>query len=433
MAEEASIEVQINARVDKLDAGLKVAEAQVNKSAKVMGDAGEQGGNQFASRMVSGMVKGLALGAVTNVIGGGILKSIQGINAGKSGEDIGKDIATGIVDGAKSIPIAGIVVSILDEWINGMDRVVDAAIAKSTAALNTYWDVVTKINKEKSSLMQSVLEQERGFAAGDDPQMMADLSQVRFAEANQNRIAEMEKFNKDALAESDKGFSERRTLLEAKARQAEQDVSATDALGRAMGASSPSATVAQAALDDIITADKTHADHRAKIIAKNEAQIAELRSRSGNLEIAHAKKLADEITKNAQEASDKKVDAQNKVILDLARQEEAGIASSIRAQANYEKEKQAATQRAAEDAIQSQIDALQAPTMIDKQRDEMNRAQSAAQGMIQSGSTALGQFNFAQDGAANLALAVAKEQSKKLDELQKLHDTLKSIRAGVLV
>ena len=122
-----TLEVQITARLDKLDAALKVAEAKIGTSAVTMGKTGEQGGSMFVDKMVGNMAKGLAMGAISNVLGGGILTALQGINAGKSGEQIGSEIAKGIVDGAKSIPVVGQVVSILDELINGMDRGAEAA------------------------------------------------------------------------------------------------------------------------------------------------------------------------------------------------------------------------------------------------------------------------------------------------------------------
>jgi hypothetical protein len=44
-----TLEVQITAKLDKLDAGLKVAEAKVNQSAQTMGKTGEKAGANFGA------------------------------------------------------------------------------------------------------------------------------------------------------------------------------------------------------------------------------------------------------------------------------------------------------------------------------------------------------------------------------------------------
>lgn len=509
MAEEASIEVQINARVDKLDAGLKVAEAQVNKSAKVMGDAGDAAGKEFGenfsraikqigvdnqkfnalfskisddigsagtaagkefgdnfsraiaemktdrqkafiaesesrplpkyvieqtdmfaaptkaaeekitgiqifaetrmafaakkigdsgaeagdgftNRMKRQMINGLALGALTNVIGGGILNAIKGINAGDSGKEIGVSIATGIVDGAKSIPVVGIVVSILDEAINGMDRIAQAAIKKAQSAGNAFWDTVEGINDQRRSAMESRGGRLATALAGDDPTKLRELT-----------ISNLETVKRKELADIDERLTKEL---------------------QALGVSGISA----AAYEDAVTAREKKAEQeRARAILEND-QIISLAKKKNAEDVAESNRLSDV---EQFERNKKLVEEMAKDALAASATAEKTKEDALKAFAEEEK----SVRLAAEQVIQDQIDALQAPTMIDKQRDEMNRAQSAAQGMIQSGITALGQFNFAQDGAANLALAVAKEQSKKLDELQKLHDTLKSIRAGVLV
>jgi hypothetical protein len=64
-----TLEVQIIAKIDKLDAGLKMAETKVNQSAQTMGKVGEQGGSLFVDKLVGNMAKGLALGAISNVLG----------------------------------------------------------------------------------------------------------------------------------------------------------------------------------------------------------------------------------------------------------------------------------------------------------------------------------------------------------------------------
>ena len=149
-----TLEVQITARLDKLDAALKVAEAKISQSAQTMGKAGERGGDMFVDKIVGNMVKGLALGAISNVLGGGILTALQGVNLGKSGEEIGLDVAKGIVDGAKSIPVVGTIVSILDEVVNGANRAIDKLQANINAAVKSYMEAFNKMKTSREGFIQ---------------------------------------------------------------------------------------------------------------------------------------------------------------------------------------------------------------------------------------------------------------------------------------
>lgn len=151
-----TLEVQITAKLDKLDAALKVAEAKIGASAVTMGKTGDQGGSMFVDRLVGNMVKGLAMGAITNVLGGGILTALQGINAGKGGEQIGLDIASGIVNGAKSIPVVGIIVSIFDELVNGFDRIVDAQFKSMLAKTQAFSDAIAAKMTSTVAAAQSI-------------------------------------------------------------------------------------------------------------------------------------------------------------------------------------------------------------------------------------------------------------------------------------
>jgi hypothetical protein len=74
-----------------------------------------------------------------------------------------------------------------------------------------------------------------------------------------------------------------------------------------------------------------------------------------------------------------------------------------------------------EAAIQAQQDIIDAEKTTQAQIDKIGRvdqmAGQAAQGMISSGQTALGQFNFAQQGAGGTALEMAKKQVASLEKI----------------
>ena len=75
-----------------------------------------------------------------------------------------------------------------------------------------------------------------------------------------------------------------------------------------------------------------------------------------------------------------------------------------------------------EAAIQAQQDIIDAEKTTQAQIDKIGRvdqmAGQAAQGMISSGQTALGQFNFAQAGAGGTALEMAKKQVASLEKIE---------------
>ena len=88
-----TIEVQINARLDQLDAQLKVAEAKISKSAVTMGKTGEKAGGDFIANFSQNLPMMMVATAMAKTIGGGLLQAVKDVNAGKSGEEIGIGIA----------------------------------------------------------------------------------------------------------------------------------------------------------------------------------------------------------------------------------------------------------------------------------------------------------------------------------------------------
>ncbi len=78
--------------------------------------------------------------------------------------------------------------------------------------------------------------------------------------------------------------------------------------------------------------------------------------------------------------------------------------------------------RMTEAAIQAQQDIIDGEKQAQEQIDKIGRvdqmAAQAAQGMIGSGQTALGQFNFAQSGAGNQAITLAQKQVTSLEKIE---------------
>jgi len=400
-----SIEVQITARLDKLDAALKVAEAKIGASAVTMGKTGEQGGSMFVDKMIGNMVKGLAMGAVSNVLGNGILTALQGVNAGKSGEQIGMDISKGIIDGAKSIPVVGTVVAILDEMINGMDRLAAAAHDRAAAVADSFRRAFHDIAKASEITLQIVTRKTEDMAAKADPVQQAKLNTQRTIE---DANAGLKKIEDDKKMLRQKAASE-----EAKAIQAA--VADRDA-----NAKSTMASNGKIVNEDEI--NKVLADRRRDAASTRLAEEQRIEKMSLDLvkalnaqKVQAAKTGIDDLAKIEAE-NNAKADAAQKTAQDKAEAEQTKFALEVLA--NFKKQKKDEYDA----AVQAQQDIIDAEKQAQAQISKIGRvdqlAAEAARGMINSGQTALGQFNFAQAGAGGTALDMAKKQVMSLEKIE---------------
>ena len=403
-----TIEIQLNARLDKLDAALKVAEAKIGASAVTMGKTGEKGGSMFVDKMVGNMAKGLAMGAISNVLGGGILTALQGINAGKSGEQIGLDISKGIIDGAKSIPVVGQVVSILDELINGMDRVAEAASDRAADIGNAFREAFHIVAKSSEDMAKTVTRKTEDMAAKNDPKQQANLSAQRLIEdanAQLKKIDDDKQMLRDAAAAKEKASIVAATAEIDSQRFVTTDVKTgrenDDRLNKILGEQKKQFESSRLAEEQQI--GKQGVD---LIKALNEQKIQAEKS------------LQDDLgkIKSEAQAKDVKAAADEKTATDKALAE-AKKASDALAEINKKQAKEKI-----EAAIQAQQDIIDGEKQAQEQIDKIGRvdqlAAQAAQGMIGSGQTALGQFNFAQSGSGNQAITLAQKQVASLEKIE---------------
>jgi len=403
-----TLEVQITAKLDKLDAALKVAEAKIGASAVTMGKTGEKGGSMFVDKMVGNMAKGLAMGAITTVLGNGILTALQGINAGKSGEEIGTEIGKGIVDGAKSIPIVGTVVSILDELINGMDRVAEAASDRAAEVSNAFRQAFTDIAKANEAMTKTVTRKTEDMAAKSDPKQQATLNAQRLVEdanAQIKKIEDEKQMLRDAAAAAEKASIVAATAEIDTQRFVTTDVKTgrenDDRLNKILGEQKKQFASTRLAEEQQI--GKQGLD---LIKALNEQKIQAEKSLQEDYDKINAeaaakndKALADKKTKDEKSQKDAK-EIGNEMVADWKVQQ---------------KEKYDAAVQAQQDIIDGE---KQAQEQIDKIGRVDQMAAQAAQGMIGSGQTALGQFNFAQSGAGNQAITLAQKQVTSLEKIE---------------
>ena len=400
-----TLEVQITAKLDKLDAGLKMAETKVNQSAQTMGKVGEQGGSQFAERMVGNMVKGLAMGAISNVLGNGILTAIQGINAGKSGEQIGMDISKGIIDGAKSIPVVGTVVAILDEMINGMDRLAAAAHDRAAAVANSFRQAFSDIAKSSEASLQAVIRKTQDISAKGDPAQQAKLNTQRTiedAKAGLKQIEDEKKMLRDKAASAEAESN--------KAAIAERDARRFETMDGNVEGRKNDEKINKVLADRVRDAASTRLASEQSIDKLKIENVKAL-----NEQILVAEQAGAEDQQKMQQEKLAKFDAMQKAAADKAAADKKTTDDkAIADDKKRKKEKFDAAMQAQQDIINGE---KEAQAQIDKIGRVDQMAGQAAQGMISSGQTALGQFNFAQQGAGGTAMDMAKKQVASLEKI----------------
>ena len=414
-----SIEIQINARLDKLDAALKVAEAKVGSSAVTMGKTGEQGGSQFAENMVKNMVKGLAMGAISNVLGNGIVTALQGINAGKSGEDIGLEISKGIVDGAKGIPVVGTIVSIFDEIVNGANRAIEKLQSSISLAVKGYMDAFDKMKAAREGFLQGTKTKVEDVAVmGKPKEDLIELSAARQKEEARKAAADAKEVgNAELVAQLIKKQADETAQLVAK-----QDKMSFLALSPAAYAASKLLGPSKGEQDEITSMQEKHQRELEQMTnaraANAEAIETSLAERLVAIEDEKNKKLA-ELQKERAE-TDKA--AADKSAAEIKATAEKAAAAAIKAADDAMKIAKQRKKDEYDAAIEAQNDIINAEKQAQEQTDKVGRvdqlAGQAAQGMINSGQTALGQFNFAQAGAGGTALDMAKKQVASLEKIE---------------
>jgi len=400
-----TLEVQITAKLDKLDAGLKVAEAKIGASAVTMGKTGEQGGSMFVDKMIGNMVKGLAMSAVSNVLGNGILTALQGVNAGKGGEEIGLDIAKGIVDGAKGIPVVGTIVSIFDEVVNGANRAIEKLQVDINGAVKSYMDAWDKMKSAREGFIESAKTKAEDVAVMDSPESIIRLSAVRQKEdarkaaanaaevASAEQIIALQKKQSDEMQalktkQNSESFTEMEVRTNSGSTEFEDQISAlqkqqqNEREATAKRSSDNSAAIETALNVKLVAIED---EKNKKLATLNKSQSEEAKAIKAKAD-ADAKAVAEKASAALVEI----VKKEKKDMFDAAMQAQQDIIDG-------------------EKAAQAQIDKI-------GRVDQM--AGQAAQGMISSGQTALGQFNFAQAGAGGTAMDLAKKQVMSLEKIE---------------
>ncbi|CAB4184669.1 hypothetical protein UFOVP1116_23 [uncultured Caudovirales phage] len=416
-------EVKLTVSNNMLDAGFIEAEKRAAKTITVMDKIGDEAGNSFVNKILGHVIKGLAMGAITNVVGGGLLNLAKGINAEKSGQQIGEDISKGIIDGAKGIPVIGVFVTILDEVVNGFDRIVDAQFKSMMVKAGAFSDMIAAKMASTISASQAIENKLKYIEAGDDPKKKVQVEkEIQIQQAN-DRLKAIEDEKQAAIVAFVKVQNAKKEAID----KEEASLSMTGAGLRAIGND-------QMTSFDNADAAKAQIDKETERGKKALRKTNEEENKIAELKIAIEKDTASKLA-----AIDEKDAADKKEKLDKADQqskEAAQKAIDLAKKVEEEKEKNAQDaadaaveivkkQRKAEfeAAIQAQQDIIDANKQAQIQIDKIGRvnqlAGQAARGMINSGQTALGQFNFAQAGAGADALDLAKKQVASLDAIDK--------------
>ena len=406
-----TLEVQITARLDKLETALKIAEAKVSQSAQTMGKAGEKAGGNVMQGFASNLPMMMVATAMAHTIGKGISQAVKDVNAGKSGEEIGLGLAQGIVDGAKSLPVVGVVFEIFDELVNGATRYIEKLNEAVTKAVEKYISSMQAMTQATKDFKKATQEKVEDAADLGDPAAIA-----RRATERQNQKADA-----DAQAAKELGQQalrdQRKAQLDkdAASMAAMKDEGKTGDIRRVLGGN---ITRAEQMAQEQKASDSAR-KRAAEAVAKNDAEIdaALIARKLANQEELN-KKLS-ELNKKAQDeksASTAKAAAEQKALDDKSQKTAMEMGNEMVADWKVQqKEKYDA-------AIQAQQDIIDGEKAAQEQIDKIGRvdqlAAQAAQGMIGSGQTALGQFNFAQSGSGNQAINLAQKQVASLEKIE---------------
>jgi hypothetical protein len=377
-----TLEVQIIAKIDKLETALKIAEAKVSQSAQTMGKAGEKAGGNVMQGFASNLPMMMVATAMAHTIGKGISQAVKDVNAGKSGEEIGLGLAQGIVDGAKSLPVVGVVFEILDEMVNGAERAAELITKKVGGAIGKQIDSTKAMMDSLKSFAQGTDQIIAKTAAGKDPMKMLTAQADITGQSDQE------------LVNSQKELEQQRHIDKIAAINSKYDAIQN----------SPdfevSRTYSEKKRNDAI--QKARAQHRQELNKIDDESVRRDKARDDEYNAA-----AKEINEKA--AADKKA-LDDKAAADAEKASAALVAiTKKRKQDEFDV------------AMQAQQDIIDANKEAQAQIDKVGRvdqiAGQAAQGMINSGQTALGQFNFAQAGAGGTAMDMAKKQVASLEKI----------------
>ena len=402
-----TIEVQINAKLDKLDAGLRVAEAKVNQSAVTMGKAGEAAGTNFVSSFASNLPMMMIATAAAKTIGGGILQAVKDVNAGKSGHDIGLGLAQGIVDGAKSLPVVGVVISIIDEMVNGATRNIERLGELVEKGVQKYITAMDKMNKATQDFVKQSKGKVEDVAVAGSPENQARLNAARQNEKAKEAAEAAKETQREATSELQK---RQQDSYDKRVAEMEDEGISGDLVRAASG-------------------EQSRDEELAKLREKQASELERSKKAQANRTAEIDQALADQLVAIEKEKNDKLAELnkqQKDNAVKTAKEKSAAEAQAIKD--GYEmgnemvmlhKKQELEKLEAAKQAQQDIIDAEKAAqAQIDKVGRLDKMAGDAARGMINSGQTALGQFNFAQSGSGNMAITLAQKQVNSLEKIE---------------
>jgi len=378
-----TLEVQITAKLDKLDAGLKVAEAKVNQSAQTMGKAGEKASAAFGQSFAANLPMMMVATAIAHTVGNGILQAVKDSNAGKSGTEIGLGLAQGIVDGAKSLPVVGVVFGILDEMVNGAERAAELITKKVGGALGKQIDSTKAMMDSLKSFAQGTDQIIAKTSAGKDPMKMLTAQADITGQADQEQVNTQKELEQQRHVDKIAAINSKYDAIQ----------------------NSPDFEV------KVTYSEKKRNDAIQKARAQHRQQLNKIDDES----VRRDKARDDEYNAAAKEINEKAA-ADKKTLDDKAAADAEKASAALVAITKKQKQDEFDV------AMQVQQDIIDANKEAQAQIDKIGRvdqmAGQAAQGMISSGQTALGQFNFAQAGAGGTAMDMAKKQVASLEKIE---------------
>ena len=368
---QPSIETIINARMGNLESGLRSAEGLVAKSAAKMGNSGDKAGSLFDNALVKRLA---GLGSSLAVINTAFRGAVESVKAGESGADIGMAFARGAVEGAKSIPIIGSFVELIDHAINGAEKALEAGMERARLATVAQVEKSAALVAERSKASEGLHE----FATKEvGPELKADEAAERAQEESIEKLR----------AHSDKV----KAINDAALHDAETSVNASEA--------------------SIASARKRFA----AVELKRKADVAE-----GLRQIDE--KYNDALNKVSEEQRAKEAAAEEKRL--------AEVEKAAKKEADIQAQALKARQNLAVREMETRLEELQQSAEPSRADRLGELADKAANPLIQSGQTALGQFKFA-GGSGDEVMRNAEEQLSKLEAIEGLQREMRDYQRRI--
>lgn len=346
-----------------------------------LGKAGADAGGKFTKALVAKMA---GVGAIIATLGSSLRAGVEAWKAGDPGKSVGAAMLQGVVDGAKSLPIVGALVDVLEYELTGAAEAAAVKAAELGRKVAEDAEKVVELNQQRNDARASLRSKSLDIQSRGDP-----IDQAR--RENQKEVEDLTRERDTAMRASTEAFN---------------------AAQKAMGATQREIESANAThIKTLLDAQKDYARARAILEKEIVAKVDDIQEQARLAEVAEfderaeKRKAADE--KSAQAAEKAAAEVAKKAAEALKRQQELAIRG-----------------------MEDRLEVLKDASAASRGARLGDLADKAASPLIRSGQTALGQFNFA-GGSADQAMRNAEDQLQKLEAIESLQREMRDYQRKI--